>query len=46
LKNCQGAFSIYKKEDNIEIVAYSTSGGCPGGNIEYVPEKIKKMVPK
>ena len=25
-----------------EIVGYSYCGGCPGGNIEYVPEEMKK----
>jgi predicted metal-binding protein len=36
-----GAFSIYKKQD-IELVGYTTCGGCPGGNIEYSPEEMKK----
>ena len=42
LQNREGAFDIYDKEDNVEIVGYSTCGGCPGGNIEYVPEEMKK----
>ena len=41
MKNREGAFSIYKNLD-IELVGYSTCGGCPGGNIEYVPEEMKK----
>ena len=41
MKNREGAFSIYKNMD-IELVGYSTCGGCPGGNIEYVPEEMKK----
>ncbi|MCK9626193.1 MAG: CGGC domain-containing protein [Bacteroidales bacterium] len=39
--NREGAFSAYKDKE-IEIVAYTTCGGCPGGNIEYTPEEMKK----
>ncbi|MCD6162989.1 MAG: CGGC domain-containing protein [candidate division Zixibacteria bacterium] len=39
--NREGAFSIYG-EDEAEIVGYTTCGGCPGGNIEYAPEEMKK----
>lgn len=39
--NIEGAFSIYG-EDEAEIVGYTTCGGCPGGNIEYAPEEMKK----
>jgi len=39
--NKEGAFSIYKKKE-IELVGYTTCGGCPGGNIEYAPEEMKK----
>lgn len=42
LKNRDGAFSIYKKEDEVEIVGYTTCNGCPGGNIEYAPEEMIK----
>lgn len=42
LKNREGAFDIYAKDDQIEIVGYANCGGCPGGNIEYVPEEMKK----
>jgi len=41
LQNREGAFDIYAKEEHLEIVGYSTCGGCPGGNIEYVPEEMK-----
>lgn len=41
LKNREGAFSIYEGEE-VELVGYSTCGGCPGGNIEYVPAEMKK----
>lgn len=37
-----GSFSRYPKEESIEVVGYSCCGGCPGGNIEYVPEEMAK----
>lgn len=37
-----GAFSIYPENENLEIVGYSTCGGCPGGNVEYVPAEMIK----
>ena len=40
LKERVGGFSIYPPEEEVEIVGYSTCGGCPGGNIEYVPEEM------
>lgn len=40
LKNREGAFSIYDKNEDVEIVGYSTCGGCPGENIEFVPEEM------
>jgi predicted metal-binding protein len=36
-----GAFSSYKDQD-IELVGYTSCGGCPGGNVEYSPEEMKK----
>ena len=42
LKNKEGAFSIYGKDEDIEIVGYTSCGGCPGGNIEYTPEEMIK----
>jgi predicted metal-binding protein len=42
MKNREGAFEIYGKEDDIELVGYTTCGGCPGGNIEYAPEEMIK----
>ena len=42
MKNREGAFSIYSKDEDLEIVGYTTCGGCPGGNIEYVPEEMIK----
>ncbi|MFO7977158.1 MAG: CGGC domain-containing protein [Bacteroidales bacterium] len=41
LQNREGAFSLYKNQD-VELAAYTTCGGCPGGNIEYAPEEMKK----
>ena len=41
LKNREGAFSIYENQE-IELVGYTTCDGCPGGNIEYAPEEMKK----
>lgn len=42
LQNREGAFDIYAKDEQVEIVGYSTCGACPGGNMEYVPEEMKK----
>ena len=39
-----GAFSIYSKEEPLEIVGYTSCGGCPGVNIEYVPEEMIKNI--
>ncbi len=41
LKNREGAFDIYPPEEEVEVVGYTTCGGCPGGNIEYAPEEMK-----
>jgi predicted metal-binding protein len=38
----RGAFSRYPADEALEIVGYSTCGGCPGANIEHVPEEMKK----
>jgi len=42
LQNKEGAFSIYNAGDKLELVGYTTCGGCPGGNIEYAPEEMIK----
>ena len=42
MKNREGAFSIYDKDEVLEIVGYTSCGGCPGGNIEYTPEEMLK----
>lgn len=36
-----GAFARYPKEEELEVVGFSYCGGCPGGNVEYVPEEMK-----
>ncbi|MGQ9644344.1 MAG: CGGC domain-containing protein [Ignavibacterium sp.] len=41
IKERAGAFDIYKDKD-VELVGYTTCGGCPGVNIEYAPEELKK----
>jgi len=41
LREREGAFSIYKNQE-VELVGYTTCNGCPGGNIEYAPEEMKK----
>jgi predicted metal-binding protein len=37
-----GGFSRYPASEEVQIVGYSTCGGCPGGNIEYVPQEMIK----
>ena len=41
LRNREGAFSIYKDQE-IELVGYTTCDGCPGGNVEYAPAEMIK----
>jgi len=41
LKNREGAFSIYKGRE-VELVGYTTCGGCPGGNVEHCVGEMKK----
>jgi len=42
LRERRGAFVRYSADETVEVVGYSTCGGCPGGNVEYVPEEFKK----
>jgi predicted metal-binding protein len=42
LKEHAGGFAKYPKEEALELVGFSNCGGCPGGNIEYVPEEMIK----
>jgi predicted metal-binding protein len=41
LQRREGAFAAYGDEE-IELVGYTTCGGCPGGNVEYAPAEMKK----
>ena len=41
LKERTGAFARYRGQD-VELVGYTTCGGCPGGNVEYAPAEMKK----
>jgi predicted metal-binding protein len=41
VQNREGAFSIYKNQE-VEVAGFTTCGGCPGSNIESVPEEMKK----
>ncbi|MFO8108916.1 MAG: CGGC domain-containing protein [Thermoplasmata archaeon] len=34
-----GAFDLYKDKE-VEIIGYTSCGGCPGGNVEYAPEEM------
>jgi len=42
LKQHAGGFAKYPKEEALELVGFSNCGGCPGGNIEYVPAEMIK----
>jgi len=35
-----GGFAKYPKDETLELVGFANCGGCPGGNIEYVPEEM------
>ena len=41
LRNREGAFTRYEGEQ-VELVGYTTCGGCPGGNVEYTAEEMVK----
>lgn len=41
LQHREGAFSRYEGQQ-VELVGYTTCGGCPGGNVEYAPAEMKK----
>ncbi|MDD2538142.1 MAG: CGGC domain-containing protein [Bacteroidales bacterium] len=42
MRNREGAFSVYDKDMPLEVVGYTSCGGCPGGNVEYVPAEMIK----
>jgi len=39
LREREGAFARYEGQD-VELVGFTSCGGCPGGNIEYAPEEM------
>lgn len=41
LREREGAFARYAGED-VELVGYTSCGGCPGGNVEYAPAEMKR----
>jgi predicted metal-binding protein len=41
LRNREGAFARYRDEE-VELIGYTSCGGCPGGNVEYAPAEMKK----
>ena len=41
LRKREGAFAAYAGEE-VELVGFTTCGGCPGGNVEYAPEEMKQ----
>ncbi len=42
MRNKEGAFNIYKDNDESELDGYTNCGGCPGGNVEHSPEEMIK----
>ena len=42
MRNREGAFSMYSKDEEVELVGYTTCDGCPGGNIEHAPAEMIK----
>ncbi len=41
LRARDGAFAAYEGRE-VELVGFTSCGGCPGGNIEYAPEEMTK----
>lgn len=37
-----GGFAQYPADEPLEVVGFSSCGGCPGGNVEYVPGEMIK----
>ncbi len=42
LRERLGGFSRYGADEPVEIIGYTTCGGCPGGNVEHAPAEFKK----
>ena len=41
LRAREGAFARYRDEE-VDLVGYTTCDGCPGGNVEYAPAEMKR----
>ncbi|MGD2148777.1 MAG: CGGC domain-containing protein [Anaerolineae bacterium] len=41
LRHREGGFARYAGME-VELVGYTSCGGCPGGNVEYAPAEMKK----
>jgi predicted metal-binding protein len=41
MRNREGAFAQYAGSE-LELVGYTTCGGCPGGNVEYTGDEMMK----
>lgn len=37
-----GGFDRYPVTEPLEVVGFTSCGGCPGGNVEYAPEEMVK----
>jgi predicted metal-binding protein len=37
-----GTFARYPADEPLEVAGFTSCGGCPGGNVEDVPEEFKK----
>jgi predicted metal-binding protein len=35
-----GGFARYAEDEELQLVGYAACGGCPGGNVEHVPEEM------
>ncbi len=42
LRERAGAFAAYAGDEAVEVVGFANCGGCPGGNMEYVPAEMIK----
>ncbi len=42
MRNREGGFDRYDENEPLELVGYTTCGGCPGGNAEYSPAEMVK----
>ena len=40
LRERQGGFAGYPRDEPVELVGYTSCGGCPGGNVEHAPEEM------